>query len=200
MLFRKNKVITILIIIIVVIFGIGYKWGLEKYSSVKNTKKEEPENLDKYTIISKVDEVLSSNVKIILKIMVKNNKNEIEVGKLNLGDLQSEISGRLTLKSVEEYYSRMNYKLLSVNENQIVFLKKTIYEPQKYYLGATKDGFVAIFKCDNEGNLVIEDPVEDISNKKVEEFPVNDQKSISSFEFEFNTKEEAAEELSSIVS
>jgi hypothetical protein len=200
MFLKKSKVLTVLSIIIVLIFAVSYKWGLEKYTSIKSRTEEQYEDSNKYTLISSVDKVLSSNVKIILNLSLKNNSKNIEVKRLSLGDLQSEISGKLTLRNLEEYYDKLNYKLVSNKEDEIIFVKESPYEPQKYYLGATKDGFVAIFKCDDNGNLAIEDPVEDISNKKVTEFPLSDQKYINNFEFEFDTKEQAVEELIAIIS
>lgn len=197
---KRNKIILGLIIIVGVVFGISYRWGIEKYTSVKNKNERQKSNLEKYTIISDVDRVLPSNTKIILKLKLKDSTKEITLKELSLGDLQSEISGKITFKSVEDYFDKMGYKLLSNKDDEIVFVKNTMYKPEKYYIGSTKDGFIAIYKCDSEGNLIIEDPVKDISSKKVEAFPINDQKSINNFEFEFDTKEEASEELTSIIS
>lgn len=201
-MFLKNTKVIIpsIIVSIIFIFAFSYKFALGKYDAVKNKKTEESNYSEKYTIISNVNTVLSSNVKIILRLSKDDSSESIEVKRLNLGDLQSEINGKLTLHTVEEYYNKMDYKLLSNKEDEIIFVKQIKYEPEKYYLGATKDGFVAIFKCDDEGNLAIEDPVEDISNKKVQEFPLSDQEYIMNFEYKFNTKEEASEELIAIIS
>lgn len=200
MFLKNKKIITVFAFVLIFVFGIGYKWGIEKYASAKNKDEKQQNELDKYTIISNVDRVLSSNIKILLKLRIKDNIKEVTVKELKAGELQNEISGRLTLKNVEDYFYNMGFKLFSNKEDEIIFVKQTRFEPEKYYLGATKDGFLAIFKCDDEGNLIVEDPAVDISEKKVEEFPLNDQESIKKFEFEFGSKEEASEELTAIIS
>ena len=73
-------------------------------------------------------------------------------------------------------------------------------KPNKYYIGE-KDGFLAIYKTDNDGTLLIENS-EDVysNNKKVDNLRESDKNKIKNFEFEYDTKEDAEEGLSEFLS
>ena len=73
-------------------------------------------------------------------------------------------------------------------------------KPNKYYIGE-KDGFLAIYKTDKDGTLLIENS-EDVysDNKKVDNLREIDKNKIKNFEFEYDSKEDAEESLSEFLS
>jgi hypothetical protein len=71
-------------------------------------------------------------------------------------------------------------------------------EPGKYYLGPTEGGFVAVLKCEDNGNLTVEDPVDDISKKRVDDLLPSDREFINNYEYGYDNKEDALSGLADI--
>ena len=155
-------------------------------------------NADKVTSAKIIEKILSEDTRIILRLM-KDNKELISKDVI-IKEVKNFIAGDISLRKLIEYYERKNYKLFQDSGSEIIFIKETEFIPQKYYLGSTDSEFIAIFKCDNEGNLYIEDPDNDISNRTLEMLPQQYQKYLQKFELQFETKEEAIEELMAISS
>jgi hypothetical protein len=197
MLLKKYKTL-IIIVSLAVMFWAVYTLSASKYFlDTKNADMgSNPE--EKATIISNSDEVLPLNMKITLKLKSADNNREQVLKTQTVKELQDKIEGRPTLKSIEQYYKTSNYSLSSRSEEELLFVKESKHEPGKYYLGFTEDGFAAVFKCDEEGNLVVENPVEDISYKKGTNLPEADRKALEEFLFKYDDKEEAKHDLDAL--
>ena len=73
-------------------------------------------------------------------------------------------------------------------------------KPNKYYIGE-KDGFLAIYKTDDNGTLSIENSEDVYTNsKKVDKLSEIDKEKIKNFELEYNSKDDAEESLSEFLS
>ncbi|SJU64189.1 Uncharacterised protein [Clostridioides difficile] len=73
-------------------------------------------------------------------------------------------------------------------------------EPNKYYIGE-KDGYLAIYQTDEKGNASIKNS-EDVflDNKPIENLRDVDKSKIKNFELKYNTKDEAEESVSELIS
>ena len=197
---KKNRyyIITFFITICAVIFGISYNWTVKKYRNIDNSAKKNIQG-DKF-VLSKGNEIISPDANIVLKLKVKDIDKEFFIKTLKAKDLNSIFNGNITLNTLENYYGTVKYNLISSSAKEIVFLRESYYEPSKYYLGPSTDGYITIFKCSEDGTLIIEDEVNDKCNKKVDTLPESDKELINSFKMKYEQKQEAQDELSVLCS
>jgi hypothetical protein len=182
---------------VVVTFTISFNIAVKVFGQNNNDNFTQ-DNIEKVASTKVVEKILPEDTKIVLKLQNKNK--EVFSKEVTLKEVKNFISGDLTLDKVKQYYSTKDYKLLQEGEKEIIFTKNSNFTPQKYYLGVTDQDFVAIFKCDNEGVLYIEDPNNDISDRVLETLPPQDIEPLKNFEFEYNTKEEALDDLMAFLS
>lgn len=71
------------------------------------------------------------------------------------------------------------------------------FDPNMYYIGE-KDGYITVFKSDEDGNLFIEDESLDISSKKVESLPIADRELVVNYELKSNEREDVQDMLSEL--
>ncbi|OOM76034.1 hypothetical protein CLPUN_28820 [Clostridium puniceum] len=188
----KKKLFIGMVIILAFIFGITYYLS-DKYITNKNLKYNAVEASE----INKNNK-LSDNTKIYL---FSGEKKEKE---LTIAELKKElnIDGNLTKGELSKALSEKGYVLELNADGEMTYKKdnsKSV-KPNKYYIGE-KDGFLAIYKTDKDGILLIENN-EDIylNNKKVNNLREMDKNKIKNFEFEYDSKEEAEENLSEFLS
>ena len=101
------------------------------------------------------------------------------------------------------FYEANGYNLESLEDDKVVFVKEgttSVLQPNKYYLGE-KDGYFAIYKTDDSGNLTIEES-EDVytNNRPISFLHGDDLEAIKNFKYSYDTKEEAIEKLSAFIS
>jgi hypothetical protein len=193
---RSYIIITLVISMLLVIFGISYNIALNKYKGSIVDENMSSGNKDEvYASISTLNNLLPADVDIILKLKVTSSEKELLVKKIKAEDLKNVIYDKLTLKNIESYFNKNNYKLLTNSEKEIVFLKESKFEPEKYYLGITSDRYLAVFKCNYEGNLFLEDPISDKSTIYIEDLDDNTRELIENFQIKYDNKEEALIEL-----
>lgn len=113
-----------------------------------------------------------------------------------------ELKKALKVESIEEeelikILSSKGYEKTKKGENSLSFSKSlgSGLKPNKYYIG-DKDGYISIFKTDENGKAFIEKE-EDISFLRTDNFPDPDIERITTFAREFDTREECEEVLDS---
>ncbi|SCN21484.1 hypothetical protein N3C_0266 [Clostridium sp. N3C] len=193
--FSKSDYFIIFALSVILLFAISFNIAM-KFTNKKISKSNE--NVEVLSSNSESEEKLSENSKVILKL--RKNDSEINKFEVSYQELKKLISGEITLNKVKEYYGKNNFQYVEEKNNKIVFVKNTSYIPGKYYIGVTDQEFVAVFKCDNYGNLLIEKPEEDIINRTLETLPEGVQESLKEFKYEYGNKEEALDELMAICS
>ncbi|MBQ3420925.1 MAG: hypothetical protein IJH34_04520 [Romboutsia sp.] len=137
-----------------------------------------------------------------IKISLISNDNSNE--ELSLKELKEKfnLDSDLTINKLCSELKKIGYELDAAGESDLKFKKEDSKntKPNKYYIGE-KEGFLAIYKSDENGELAIEDD-NDIyrENKKVEMLPEEDKNKISNFQLEYDNKEDAEEDLSEFLS
>lgn len=189
---NKKKLFIGMTLTLVIIFFITYYLS-DKYIANKNAKN----NAVEASQINKNNQ-LSDNTKIYL-FSGENKEKESTIAELKK---ELNINGDLTKGELSKALSEKGY-VLELNDNGEMTYKRDIsktVKPDKYYIGE-KDGFLAIYKTDKDGILVIENS-EDVysNNKKVDSLREADKNKIKNFEFEYNSKEEAEEGISEFLS
>lgn len=188
----KKKLFIGMTMILVLIFFITYYLS-DKYITNKNLKNNAVEASE-----TNKNNKLSDNARIYL---FSGEKKEKE---LTIAELKKElnISGDLSKGELSKALSEKGYVLELNADGEMTYKKDTSksVKPNKYYIGE-KDGFLAIYKTDKDGILLIENS-EDVysDNKKVGSLREIDKNKIKSFEFEYDSKEEAEENLSEFLS
>jgi len=189
---NKKKLFISMTIILLIIFSITYYLS-DKYI----TNKKAINNAVEASQVNKSN-ALSDSKKIYLFAGEKKEKE------LTIADLKKElnIDGNLTQAELSKVLKDKGY-VLEIEANGLMTYKKNdskSVKPNKYYIGE-KDGFLAIFKTDKDGILIIE-KVEDVysDSKKVDNLREIDKNKIKNFEFEYDSKEDAEESLSEFLS
>ena len=137
-----------------------------------------------------------------MKICLMSGDNIDE--ELSLKDLREKynLDSALTINKLCSALKEIGYELEDAGESELTFKREASksVNPNKYYIGE-KEGYLAIYKSDDNGNLFIEkdsDVYKD--HKKVEMLPEDDKTKISNFDLEYDTKEDAEEDLSEFLS
>ncbi|MGL5245451.1 MAG: hypothetical protein ACRC7R_09790 [Sarcina sp.] len=199
---KNNKVvITILTLVLSLIIFAGsyltsffyntYKYNKEQSSTVMNEK-------------NKVDENLLKDETNIVFTRKTPDKNVFIDYKTTIGDYKRQINvEELTLELLEEELSKKGYEKVTFNDKEIIFNKdqesiSTLLEPNKYYIGE-KDGYIAIFKSDENGIANIENS-QDVTGIRIEDLSHRDREVIKNFTKKFDTREDCEEELSAYTS
>ncbi|MFL0247397.1 hypothetical protein [Candidatus Clostridium stratigraminis] len=186
----KKKISLLVIVmtfILIGIFYISYNIGFKKLTSLNNRGQglQSASDIDKLTLNSNTESVISQNAKVILKIEYEKS-GDIDSREM----ITSDFAGK-----TKEQLEAQGYEVENITKTEAVLLKKVnAYAPNKYILGVNGNCF-AIFKTDANSNLYIENEDSDITNIKV---PTQGDYNLlvkGSKSFQFNTREEAEEKL-----
>lgn len=190
---KGRKIILLSAIVLTIIFVISFL----VFDNML-TKRNEGNTDTNETTSNKENDSLKDNVRISL-YTGENREKESTLKELKK---QLGIDGDITEEELCETLSKNGYELDSNYGNEIIFSRdvESSIEPNKYYIKADDDGFLAIFKSDNEGNLSIENKDTDIYNKKISELPKIDQEQITSLKCKYDSKDDADEFMSQFIS
>ena len=151
-------------------------------------------------IKSDVNFVNRNNYEIISK---GDMRDIVVVGESSEGELyeKSRIKSKIAdiNKVFKEMYPIGRYEIINFDDNSIVLreITKSTFVPNMYYIGEN-NGYVAVFKSDDYGNLFIEDEKTDISGKKVDSLPVTDRELVTNYELKANERGDIQDILSEL--
>ena len=189
---NKRKLFIFITISLALIFTLTYCIA-DRYMMKKKAEKENTAVATQNT---------EKNIADDMKICLMSGDNTDE--ELSLKDLREKynLDSALTINKICSALKAIGYELEDAGESELTFKREVSksVKPNKYYIGE-KEGYLAIYKSDDNGNLFIEkdsDVYRD--HKKVEMLPEDDKIKISSFELEYDTKEDAEEDLSEFLS
>lgn len=190
---RKITIITILAITALIsIFSLSY------YFSKTNLFKEKSKDVDKSTFSSGLE--LSEDTSIVTKSKDDKTGEYINYKAMKYKDFikQFNYTGKADRESLEKFMTEKNYKLESKSDKELIFIKSSekALLKNKFYLGVTEEGYICIYKCNDEGKLFIEDKKQDISKRRIDDLQDYEKNKVKNHEFMFNTKEEALDALS----
>lgn len=124
--------------------------------------------------------------------------NEVEK---SLAELKDElgIEGEVTEETLTSALSKKGYILTEASSNVIYYNRSVV--PNKYYIMEYK-GSLAIYRSDDNCNLSIENESEDIyiGSKKFSHLPDIDRERMQNYEVEYDSKIEAEEAISELIS
>lgn len=151
---------------------------------------------------------LNSDVNFVNKnnyeIMSKNNIRELVIVNENSeGEFLESNRIKLELSDINKIFNDMypigGYEIIDFNDKAIILkeVNNKKFDPNMYYIGE-KDGYITVFKSDEDGNLFIEDEFLDISSKKVESLPIADRELVVNYELKSNEREDVQDMLSEL--
>ena len=141
---------------------------------------------------SNINTTVPEKAKIIFKIKY-NKSGELKTEK---EELAGKLAGK-TKNEVENIYKTAGYKVNKFGAKEVVLVKEVDkYEPNKYVLGI-KNGLIAIYKTDNQGNMFIENEKRDVTDIKTSKLKEEDIRLLTKGDkyFECNTRDEAESRL-----
>lgn len=196
---NRKKIRTILLVILTIsIFSLSCylcvnKLKVANLNEEKYKVQNESKDIDKsITVDSNMNTSLSPNAKVIFE------KKYIKSGEIITE--KEESAGNLAGKKKSELnqvYKGQGYSLESMKSSEVVFVKEfDRYAPNKYVVGI-KDGFIAIYKTDKDGNMFIEDEKRDVTDIKTDRLKKADIELLTKGDkyFQCNTREDAEARL-----
>lgn len=152
------------------------------------------------TVYSENNKYLDDNI----YVMLKTNDN-IDMAE-NLINLKSklDLSENITKEDLSEELSTQGYVLSEWDNNKLVYTRAAAintskFKSDKYYLGE-ENGFISLFKTDSNGNIIESEKKVYSDSKPLSNLPEIDQNHIKEHKFSFDTKEEALQKLSEMIS
>ena len=152
------------------------------------------------TVYSENNKYLDNNI----YVMLKTNDN-IDMAE-NLINLKSklDLSENITKEDLSEELSTQGYVLSEWDNNKLVYTRDAAvntskFKSDKYYLGE-ENGFISLFKTDSNGNIIESEKKVYSDSKPLSNLPEIDQNYIKKHKFSFDTKEEALQKLSEMIS
>lgn len=116
---------------------------------------------------------------------------------------ENSISSEINQQFIVNFFEANGYNLEELQDERVVFSKDgttNVLQPNKYYIGE-KDGYFAIYKTDNEGNLTIENENDVYRNSRSIDFlQGEDLEDIKNLKHCYDTKDEAIEKLTAYIS
>ncbi|MFX0547996.1 hypothetical protein ACOAKC_01550 [Hathewaya histolytica] len=199
---NKKKLLIFIPSFFIAIFLLTY--GISTFENrnhkVSSNKQGEAKTEEKINIDNSSNSIKIVYESVYLKPEGEQNKTTVDecIEKFNK---DKKVISDMTKEQVLAVFKKHDYNLKDINKDQIVFsrsINKYKYQAGKYVIGI-KDGSVAIFKVDKNGNMLLESP-KDITTIKVEQLPEGDIELLQKGDkiYEFNTKEEAVEGVEAI--
>ncbi|WP_027636664.1 hypothetical protein [Clostridium butyricum] len=192
MIMNKKRMFVVMTVLLAIIFSLTY-YFCDKYITKPIVEKENA------TVVNNdSSNDLSDETKVCLY------SGDVKEDELSLGDLKKQlnIGDDLTETELSKELKDKGYVLVLTSEKELTFKRdpSQTVKPNKYYIGE-KDGYLAIYKTDENGTLLIENS-DDVYNdrKTIDSLTPADITKIKNFKYEYDTKEEAEENLSEFLS
>lgn len=188
----KKRIIIVGLMVMVFLTSVFFL----AYSITNN--KDSKDKLTNNNTLSTNDN-LGEGVSIIIKTKDANGDFS-DYKKYKLADFKSNFNyiGKDNKQDLQGFMKKLGYSLESDNKQELSFIKTSItsFESGKYYLGATAEGYICIYKADEQGQLFIEDRQNHIGRKTLEDLSEYEQNMIINNELSYNSNEEALDALS----
>ncbi len=152
---------------------------------------------DTINVQKTIDNTLEKNAKVSLF-----SKGKIE-NEYTLDEIKEELNVKedLSKSKLIDLLKDKGYNFEAAINNELIFKKtENAIKPNKYYIGE-KDGFLAIYKSDNDGKLQLEKENDVYRQfKPVSSLSKIDKEKIQQFKLVYSSKEEAEENISEFLS
>ena len=186
---KKKKLFVISLIAVAFLFTFVISYEVSYRIVTKNNKN---------TASSKVEKInLSDDTVVVLKS--KKDSGYITDKIYTVKELKNiyKLKSNITEDDLKNLFGKQDYNISENTQVRLVFNKNSnSFIPNKYYIGE-KNGYLAIYKSYDKGELFIENESSDIyvNQKKVDTLDDISKRKIKNFEKYYDTKDEAEEEI-----
>lgn len=195
---KYNKKLSLLSSVIVLALVVSFFGSYFITDRLTNPKYAEGSNESDKTVYNN-SKALDDNMMLVLM-----NEGVVE-REQSISEFKKEnsISTDINQQFIVNFFEANGYNLESLEDEKVVFSKDgttSVLKPNKYYIGE-KDGYFAIYKTDDKGNLSIESDDDVYKNSRTVSFlKGQDLEEIKNFKHCYDTKEEAIEKLTAYIS
>ena len=140
-----------------------------------------------YKVISFKNDTNFVNRNSYESISKNNTRDLVIVSQNDDGEFMEKNRMKLELMDINKIFTDVyplgKYEIIDFNDKSIVLKEKdeNNFNPNMYYIGE-KNGYITVFKSDNNGKLFIENEKVDISSKKVDSLPVSDRNLVLNYQ------------------
>lgn len=192
---KKLSLLSTIIVLAIVVSFFGSYFITDRLTNSKYT--EGNNELDK-TVYNNTKALDDSMMLVLINEGVVEREQSISEFKK-----ENSILTDINEQFIVNFFEANGYNLESLEDEKVVFVKDgttSVLKPNKYYIGE-KDGYFAIYKTDDKGNLSIESD-DDIfkNNRSISFLKGKDLEEIKNFKHCYDTKEEAIEKLTAYIS
>lgn len=148
-----------------------------------------------YKVISFKDDTNFVNRNSYESISKNNTRDLVIVSQNDDGEFMEKNRMKLELMDINKIFTDVyplgKYEIIDFNDKSIVLKEKdeNNFNPNMYYIGE-KNGYITVFKSDNNGKLFIENEKVDISSKKVDSLPVSDRNLVLNYQLSSDNRDE----------
>lgn len=148
-----------------------------------------------YKVISFKNDTNFVNRNSYESISKNNTRDLVVVSQNDDGEFMEKNRMKLELMDINKIFTDVyplgKYEIIDFNDKSIVLKEKdeNNFNPNMYYIGE-KNGYITVFKSDNNGKLFIENEKVDISSKKVDSLPVSDRNLVLNYQLSSDNRDE----------
>ncbi|MBE6054085.1 MAG: hypothetical protein E7212_09275 [Clostridium sartagoforme] len=195
---KKQKFTIVASILTLLVISFFTSYFITNYLTDPNRKNED--------INTQNENVFSNNNYLdnTMFITLKTNEDIDMVDTLLNIKEKLDLKENLTEEDLSKELSKEGYKLSEKNEQKLTYsrdkeVKSDKFEANKYYLGE-ENGYISIFKTDENGNIVESEKKVYTDSKPISNLPETDQNYIKEHKFSFDSREDALQKLSEMIS
>ncbi|GAA0077832.1 hypothetical protein UT300005_22100 [Clostridium sp. CTA-5] len=190
---KKRKIMIFCILMLALIFSMTY-YLVDRSTNYRGLAQTSQGKVNTDIATNKLDD----NIKVSLFAGDK-KESDMTISEIKK---QLNINGDLTQEQLIEILKNTGYNLDVMSNGEFMFKRKVSnsLEPNKYYIG-DKDGYLAIYETNKDGVASIKNN-EDVflDNKPIESLRDSDKNKIKNFELKYDSKDEAEESISELIS
>ena len=195
---KKIGIAISAITVLVICFCISYFVTDYMRNQEKARIKEEQE--EEKTVYNQLSKVVKDSATVILKTEDKIDTEE----QMSALKERLNLTGDVTKEMLSEVLGKQGYKIDEMSDMKYIFKRSeedsNNVEPNKFFIGE-KDGFLAVYKSDESGKLAITSEKDVFRDKKrLKDLPEREQNKIKNFEFMYDTREKAIEDITELIS
>lgn len=190
---KKRKIMIFCILMLALIFSMTY-YLVDRSTNYKGLAQNSQGKVNTDIAVNKLDD----NIKVSLFAGDK-KESDMTISEIKK---QLNISDDLTQEQLIEILKNSGYNLDVMSNGEFMFKRKASnsLEPNKYYIG-DKNGYLAIYETDKDGVASIKNNEDVFSdNKPIESLRNSDKNKIKNFELKYDSKDEAEESISELIS
>ena len=195
---KKKKLVISLSVFLFLLICFGSTYYITDYFTNSNRNNSNVEE-NKKDVFSN-NNYLSDDIYITLKT----NDNVDMVDTLSNIKSKFKLKDNITEEELSEALSKDGYKLYEKNKQKFTYIRNEEinsdkFEANKYYLGE-ENGYIAIFKTDENGNIIESEKKVYTDSKPISNLPEVDQNYIREYKFYSDNKDDILQKLSEMIS